>query len=71
MTADKIIRIGGASGFWGESDMAVPQFLQAAENGQKLDYIVFDYLAEITMSIMRGRGPKIPTWAMRPILSLR
>ncbi|MCG8443818.1 MAG: DUF1446 domain-containing protein [Caulobacterales bacterium] len=42
------IRIGGASGYWGESDMAVPQFL--AEGG--LDYIVFDYLAEITMSIM-------------------
>ncbi len=42
------IRIGGASGYWGESDMAVPQFLRAGE----LDYIVFDYLAEITMSIM-------------------
>ena len=42
------IRIGGASGFWGESDMAVPQFL---ENG-RLDYIVFDYLAEITMSVL-------------------
>ncbi len=42
------IRIGGASGFWGESDMAVPQFL---ENG-RLDYMVFDYLAEITMSVL-------------------
>ncbi|WP_422345287.1 acyclic terpene utilization AtuA family protein [Parasphingorhabdus sp.] len=60
MTADKIIRIGGASGFWGESDMAVPQFLQAAENGQKLDYIVFDYLAEITMSIMARARAKNP-----------
>ncbi len=44
----KQIRIGGASGFWGESDMAVPQFL---ENG-RLDYMVFDYLAEITMSVL-------------------
>jgi hypothetical protein len=42
------LRIGGASGYWGESPMAVPQFL--AEGG--LDCIVFDYLAEITMSIM-------------------
>lgn len=60
MTAEKIIRIGGASGFWGESDMAVPQFLQAGQNGQKLDYIVFDYLAEITMSIMARARSKNP-----------
>ncbi len=60
MTADKIIRIGGASGFWGESDMAVPQFLQAGQNEQKLDYIVFDYLAEITMSIMARARSKNP-----------
>ena len=41
------IRIGGASGFWGDSDVAVPQLLS-----EDLDYIVFDYLAEITMSIL-------------------
>ncbi len=60
MSNDKIIRIGGASGFWGESDMAVPQFLRASESGQKLDYIVFDYLAEITMSIMARARAKNP-----------
>ena len=43
-----IIRIGGASGYWGDSGMATPQFL----NTERLDYIVYDYLAEITMSIM-------------------
>ena len=57
MSNSKVIRIGGACGYWGESDMAVPQFLN--EGG--LDYIVFDYLAEITMSIMakaRAKSPK-------------
>jgi len=45
---EKVIRIGGASGFWGESSLATPQLL--ADGG--LDYVVYDYLAEITMSIM-------------------
>ena len=64
MTSKTQIRIGGASGYWGESDMAVPQFLDALEAGgdagETLDYIVFDYLAEITMSILarqRSRDP--------------
>ncbi|MEL0038585.1 MAG: acyclic terpene utilization AtuA family protein, partial [Halieaceae bacterium] len=43
-----MIRIGGATGYWGEADLALPQFL--AE--EHMDFIVFDYLAEITMSIM-------------------
>ncbi|MEP3225299.1 MAG: acyclic terpene utilization AtuA family protein [Parasphingorhabdus sp.] len=60
MSNDKRILIGGASGFWGESDMAVPQFLQAGQNGQRLDYIVFDYLAEITMSILARARSKNP-----------
>ena len=42
------IRVGGACGFWGESAMATPQLL--ARGG--IDYLVYDYLAEITMSIM-------------------
>lgn len=52
----RVVRIGGASGYWGESDMAVPQFL----NRGGLDYIVFDYLAEITMSIMARARAKAP-----------
>ncbi len=42
----KVIRIGGAGGFLGDSSVAAPQLLRAGG----LDYIILDYLAEATMA---------------------
>ena len=52
----KSIRIAGASGFWGDAARATPQLLA----GGKVDFIVYDYLAEITMSIMARARAKNP-----------
>jgi hypothetical protein len=70
---ERVIRIGGAAGFWGDAALATPQLLAAAD----LDYLVYDYLAEITMSIMararaadpaRGYATDFVTAAMAPHL---
>jgi hypothetical protein len=50
------LRIGGASGFWGDSSVATAQLL--ASPG--LDFIVYDYLAEITMAILARARAKDP-----------
>lgn len=49
------IRIGGASGYWGDAPGATAQLLAA-----RPDFLVYDYLAEVTLGLMarmRARDP--------------
>ena len=55
-TSKKVIKIGNASGYWGDDPKALKR---QVEKGQ-LDYITMDFLAEITMSILQKQFQKDP-----------
>ena len=57
MNTDKIVRVANAQGFWGDSLLGP---LRLVEEGP-VDYLTFDYLAEITMSIMQKQKMKDPS----------
>ena len=55
--SDKVIKIGGASGYWGDTALGPKQLISYGG----VDYLILDYLAEITMSILakaRSRDPE-------------
>ncbi len=57
----KTIRIGGASGAWGDSPTAIPQVL-----GAGVDYLMMDFLAEVTMSLLARARMKDPAAGFPP-----
>jgi hypothetical protein len=68
----KIVRIGGAAAAWGDTIFGARQLVEKGE----VDYLVGDYLAEVTMALLaraKAKSPEggfIPDWlaSVKPLL---
>lgn len=58
----KSVKIGCGSGFWGDSPDGIVQLLECGD----IDYLVLDYLAEITMSLLARVKQKRPEMGYAP-----
>src|ERR1035438_3800101 len=54
---DKIVRVASGQGFWGDSLEAPRQQVE----GGPVDYLMLDYLAEVTMSILQKQKERDPS----------
>ena len=54
--ADKVVRVGCGAGFWGDTPEGPAQLVRHGG----IDYLILDYLAEITMSILARMKSKRP-----------
>jgi len=52
----KTVRIGAGSGFWGDAPDPAMEILEKG----KLDYLCFDFLAELTMAILQRQKARTP-----------
>lgn len=52
----KVVRVGGGQGFWGDD----PDAPRRLVDGGPIDYLMLDYLAEVTMSILQKQKERDP-----------
>jgi hypothetical protein len=53
----KVVRVGGGQGFWGDDPDAPRRLVE----GGPIDYLMLDYLAEVTMSILQKQKERDPS----------